>query len=1410
MLDPGKWAAIVEGGAHFGTDLVALMLLFNFAAILCQYLSARIGVVTGRDLAQICSSEYDKYTCVLLGVQTELSVILLDLTMVLGIAHGLNLLLGLDLSTSVFLAAADAVLYPLFAGLLENKANFLCISMAGVLLLSYVLGVLISQPETPLSVNWMLTKLSGDSVFTLMSLLGATIMPHNFYLHSSIIRQRQGWLKISKGTLCHYHFFATSCIFCGIYLVNFVLMNSAANVFHSTGLVLLTFQDAMDQVFRSPVAPFVFLLVLFLSSQITALTWNLSGQVVLHDFLKLDIPNWLHRATIRIISMVPALFCVWTSGAEGIYQLLIFTQVMVALLLPSSVIPLFRVASSRSIMGVHKISQFLEFLVLITFGGMLVLKLMFVVEMIFGNSDWAGNLRWNIGSSASVHFVVLLITACASLCLLLWLLATPLKSASSRSDAQVWSCDKQKVSASFIEGEENEINEIRYHGEGPGPEAGIDSSSGKSPQKVNHIHLLQILILICLRPIVESDQEIHSGTVQENPSNITFPSPAICHQEESASTDGSLALSNVPKEVPSNDLLGTKTLMIESPAPPEKTVGIEGDLPTEKNDDEGDTWEAEESSKDVPESTSSFMSDGSGSFRSLSGKSDESGNGPGSLSKLVGLGRAARRQLASALDEFWGQLYDFHGQMTQEAKAKKLDILLGVGVDSKPISSLKVDPTVKEFSGFIPSVGGRGSDSMLTSSFYDSPKQQRVQNSDSAYGVQRGSSQLWSNHKQLLDAYVQNSNRIVHDTGERRYSSLRIPSEDSGERRYSSLRIPSEDSGERRYSSLHIPSEDFGERRYSSLHIPADDSGERRYSSLRIPSEDSGERRYSSLRIPSEDSGERRYSSLRIPSEDSGERRYSSLRIPSEDSGERRYSSLRIPSEDSGERRYSSLRTTPSSDAWNYQPNTVHGCDIAHLSRIARERNSDYLNGQREYPAPKSPSLVPTTYVDSLAFAMGQQLQNDTSSVQVSGYQNFTVSRNSPLQSERSYYGASSSGPVDSVVMSANAKKYHSLPDISGLSVPLRDQYMANKGTQWDGSSGYKSSVGRASYEPSLYSNSGSRVGAPLAFDELSPSNVYRDAFPLQLNSSSNTGSLWSRQPFEQFGVTDKSRTVGEGLGNRSNANSQEATSIVNSEAKLLQSFRLCIVKLLKLEGSEWLFRPNDGADEDLIDRVAAREKFLCEAEAKTREIQMAESQYLSPERKVPNTMKNDDSGYNNFLISSVPNCGDGCIWRVDLIVSFGVWCIHRILGLSLMESRPELWGKYTYVLNRLQGVIDLAFSRPRSPMTPCFCLQIPSGHQQRSSPPMSNGMLPPTAKPGRGKCTTAAMLLDIIKDVETAISCRKGRTGTAAGDVAFPKGKENLASVLKRYKRRLANKPAGNHDTSGSRKVATSAPYGS
>jgi ethylene-insensitive protein 2 len=248
---------------------------------------------------------------------------------------------------------------------------------------------------------------------------------------------------------------------------------------------------------------------------------------------------------------------------------------------------------------------------------------------------------------------------------------------------------------------------------------------------------------------------------------------------------------------------------------------------------------------------------------------------------------------------------------------------------------------------------------------------------------------------------------------------------------------------------------------------------------------------------------------------------------------------------------------------------------------------------------------------------------------------------------------------------------------------------MSEKNAQWDKSVGFGSSVSRTGYEQSYYSNTrsgagaGAGAGGPLSFNRLPKG--HGDAFSFHMTP--DPGSLWSRQPFEQFGVADKSRVVGSGLGNRSNSINREVISPVDPEAQLLQSFRRCIVKLLKLEGSDWLFRQNDGADEDLIDRVAARERYLYEAE--TREMNcvanMGESPYLYSDRKFGSVLRNDDAAITNIMVSSVPNCGEGCVWRVDLITSFGVWCIHRILDLSLMESRPELWGKYTYVLNRLQ-----------------------------------------------------------------------------------------------------------------------------
>ena len=882
------------------------------------------------------------------------------------------------------------------------------------------------------------------------------------------------------------------------------------------------------QVFGSSVVYVLFLLVLFLSNQITALTWSLGGQLVLTNFLKLDIPGWLHCATIRIIAIIPALCCVWSSGAEGMYQLLIFSQVMVALLLPSSVIPLYRVASSRTIMGALKISQLVEFIAIGIFIGILGLKIIFVVEMIFGNSDWVVNLRWNMGSGMSIPFVVLLITACSSFCLMLWLAATPLKSATTiaQLDAQVLNWDMAEVRPDSSEERENiDLGKSSYSAEP------IESHSDLSSTKFD-FNLPE--------NIMEPDQVLGSVNQNENRSSTVVPSSPKYVQEELESTEELVSSSIVTHDVPDSTLADKKVLKIESVEAVEKTVGLDGDLRSEKDDYEVDNWEAEESLKEISGNIPSSTSEGPGSFRSIGGRSEEGGNGTGSLSRLAGLGRAARRQLTGILDEFWGQLYDFHGVPTQDAKVKKLDLLLG-------FTSLKLDAVGKDFPHSSP-IGCKTSDP-ISSSLYDSPKSQRVQSGlEPPYGIQKGHQPLWSNHMQHWDAYVNNSS-------------------------------------------------------HNAL--------------------------------------------------------------------------------DSGVKRYSSLRSLPSTESWDYQPATVHGYQLTYLSRMAKDRSSGNLNGQLDSSGSKYHTLGGggAGLRDSVAFAMGQKLQNGLGACQQAappGFSNITVSRKPSSESERKYYDHSPSGTGENLVSVSNTKKYHSLPDIH------RDQHTSDKSSQWDNVSGYGTSIGRITAR-GVSTNSGSRLVSPLAFDELSPANVYSGALSPQMNPHLDSGSFWHRQPSEQFGLDKNSNSESKGIG-RLHSISHEASFVVNSEARLLQSFRDCIVKLLKLEGSDWLFGQSDGADEELIDCVAAREKFLYEAEAREmgRVVRMKECPSFSPDRRPGSGMKND-TNFSNVSISSVPHCGEGCIWRSDLIVSFGVWCIHRILDLSLMESRPELWGKYTYVLNRLQ-----------------------------------------------------------------------------------------------------------------------------
>ncbi|XP_039140942.1 protein ETHYLENE-INSENSITIVE 2-like isoform X1 [Dioscorea cayenensis subsp. rotundata] len=1228
-IDLGKWVAAVEGGARFGFDLVSLVLFFNCTAILCQYLATCIGMVTGKNLAEICSQEYSKWTCILLGIQAEISMITSETTMVLGIAHGLNLLFGIELVSCIFLATASTVLLPLFVTTWDNiKAEAFYTAIAAVALVFYVLGVLISQPEFPLAMNGVFPKLNGQSAYSLMALLGSNIMVHNFYIHSSSVQQQSRQI-VTVGSLFNDHFFAILSIFTGIFLVNYVLMNSAATVFSNTdGVVNL--QDLnflMDQIFKSPIAPVAFFLVLFFSSQITALNWNIGGQVILRYFFGINLSVWAHHGLLKALAIIPALYYARNGGSEGIYQLLIFCQIILAMLLPSSVIPLFRVASSKCTMGRFKIPWYMEIFSLIAFFGMLASNMIFIVEALFGRSNWISNMQSSTGSSVIIPSSIIFLVAFTSVGLTLYLAVTPLKSASERPDIQIFPGYMQSTPELFEVVESDDMEKINYEEdqgsiEDVSSEKFIENQGEKLHSEAN---------FDVSETIIDSDHESHQSTQSHqsayDPGIMSACSSPAYHTEKSNLAIDEAAGENSSKVTGTvfPDVIASQE--IEAKYPIEKDVEVSTDVQMDKNNEEEGAPLAEDVSRGI-----------------LPYPSVE---GSGSLSKLSGLGRAARRQLSAVLDEFWGHLFDYHGKLTQEATTRRLDVLLGI--DSKLIgSSVKADAPADELSkSYFPDLD-RSSIFQSSSREFSSPR----------HGVQM-ESRPYSQTMQTLDAHAQNS-----------------------------------------YTSL------FGSNDRHSLYPPQ------------------------------------------------------------------------------------------SSDNRDYQPATIHGYQLSSYLKGASAGRAPYSsNISLDLPPTSSASSFIANCRDPLMYGSGQ---NDLGSLRASSFQNrqatSTIGR---LPVDRSFYEASLLETGESSVSSAYGKKYHSSPDVSAIIASIRNSSLNDGNAQWAGPIGSRPSTGRMTYEQSQYLNPlSTRTGVPLAFDQLSPPKLHRDVFSPHSSLNSNTRSLWFRQPSEQlFGVIGKNQSARDrGVDSRPNVTAaKEAFSYTESETKLLQYFRICMMKLLKLEGSDWLFRQGSGIDEELIDRVAAKEKYLQEVDSG--EINQAHMLY----RRNSSAQRSEEGDPASLL--SVTNCGDGCIWRAALVVSFGVWCIRRILELSVVESRPELWGKYTYVLNRLQGILEPAFLKSRPPLFACSCLEI---NTRNSSTSPQNGNLVSTEKTNKAtSVTTANMVLDMIKDVEAAVSGRKGRTGTAAGDVAFPKGKENLVSVLKRYKRRLLNKSsAGNEGGSSSRRI--------
>ncbi len=358
-MDPGNWATDLAGGSKFGYTLLSVILISNLMAILLQSLCARLGIVTGRDLAQACRDHYSKPVAIALWLLCEIAVCACDLAEVIGSAIALNLLFGLPLIWGVCLTALDvlAILYLQNRGFryLEALVITLILTIGGC----FLAEIIFSRPDIAAVLGGFVPKFeiirNPEMLYIAIGILGATVMPHNLYLHSSIVQTRK--YEQTAGGKAEAIKFATLdstiALMFALFINAAILIVSAAT-FHGTAHAVAEIQDAhklLSPVLGVTVASAIFAIALLASGQNSTLTGTLAGQIVMEGFINLRLRPWLRRLITRLIAIVPAVICIALYGESGTGKLLVLSQVVLSLQLPFAVVPLILFTSDRKKMG---------------------------------------------------------------------------------------------------------------------------------------------------------------------------------------------------------------------------------------------------------------------------------------------------------------------------------------------------------------------------------------------------------------------------------------------------------------------------------------------------------------------------------------------------------------------------------------------------------------------------------------------------------------------------------------------------------------------------------------------------------------------------------------------------------------------------------------------------------------------------------------------------------------------------------------------------------------------------------------------------------------------------------------------------------------------------------------------------
>ena len=360
-MDPGNWATDLAGGARYGYTLLSVVLISNLFAMLLQHLAAKLGIVTGRDLAQACRDHYSRPVSLVLWGLCEIAIAACDLAEVIGSAIALNLLFGLPLAWGVVLTTLDVLVVLFF----QNKGFRIIESIvAGLIALifgCFLYEIIASHPDWLALSAGLVPRLevvtNPRMLYVAIGILGATVMPHNLYLHSSIVQTR-AFPQDEPGKRSAIKFAtidSTVALFLAFF-VNAAILVTAAAAFHGKGHEgVADIADAhklLTPVLGAGAASVLFAVALLASGQNSTLTGTLAGQIVMEGFLDLKLKPWLRRLITRLIAVVPALIVAIWYGEKGTGQLLVLSQVVLSLQLSFAVVPLVLFTGSRAKMGV--------------------------------------------------------------------------------------------------------------------------------------------------------------------------------------------------------------------------------------------------------------------------------------------------------------------------------------------------------------------------------------------------------------------------------------------------------------------------------------------------------------------------------------------------------------------------------------------------------------------------------------------------------------------------------------------------------------------------------------------------------------------------------------------------------------------------------------------------------------------------------------------------------------------------------------------------------------------------------------------------------------------------------------------------------------------------------------------------